>query len=395
MHNVRRFRTNTSLALATMLLCSTATISAAQTGGFIATLGTDTVHLERFAFENGVYRGTIVTRVPQTRVVRYTLTPGAGGTVANYSVETFDGNGNALRTNGSAGSLRFANDTLVRVSLKDGVMDTTRIRTMRGAVPSPSVPYVGVTFLSYELGFASMEANGDTLLSQITMIPQQVRPSFTRAWFIGSDSAELSYFGVATSGYKFNDKGQLLRADWRSTTYRYRIERIAAVDVEAKAKQWADADKRGSGIGALSPRDTVRASFSGADFLIDYSRPSKRGREIWGSVVQPGQVWRLGADFATHFTTTRDIRIGNSDVPSGTYTLWMLPAADGTAQLIVNKQTRIFGTNYNPANDLVRIPLVRGTSSPAERLTLGIANGQFTVWWDATTWRAPITVKQP
>src|SRR5689334_22751888 len=47
----------------------------AQSGGFIATLGSDTVHLERFSFESGVYRGTIVTRIPQTRLVRYTLTP--------------------------------------------------------------------------------------------------------------------------------------------------------------------------------------------------------------------------------------------------------------------------------------------------------------------------------
>lgn len=382
-----------ALTACTLAFCSTFSVANAQSGGFVATLGTDTVHLERFTLENGTYRGTIITRIPQTRVVRYTLTPGAGGQVTNYTMETFDANGAAIRTNGAAGSMSYANDTLIRVSLKDGLPDTTRIRATRAAYPSPSIPYVGVTFLTYELAFANMDVARDTLIYQITMVPQQVRLAPTRAWLVDADSAELNYFGVAKSGYKFDAQGQLLRADWRNTTYRYRIARITAPDIESKIKQWADADQRGVGIGALSPRDTARSAFGGADFSIEYSRPSARGRDIWRQVVPIGQVWRLGADVATHFTTSRDIRIGGADVAAGTYTLWMLPTADGSAQLIINRKTGIFGTQYNPANDLVRVPLTRTTTQGAERLTLLLENGHFAIAWGNTTWRVPVSVK--
>lgn len=364
-----------------------------QSGGFLATLGNDTIHVERFAFENGAYRGTIVTRVPETRVVKYTFAPASDSKGVRYYVATYDANGEPITSNGLAGSISQRGDTLFRVSLRDGVMDTARIVAAKGAVPSPSVPYVGVTYLAYEAAFAAMRARGDSAIYQLTMIPQQTRPSASRAWLVGKDSAELDYFGVARSGYKFDETGKLLRADWRGTTYRYRISRIDAVDVDALARRWAIADARGEGIGALSPRDTARGSTNGADFTIDYSRPSKRGRDVWGTVVTVGQVWRLGADVATHFTTTKDLRIGDADVPAGSYTLWMLPTSATDAKLIINKQTKIFGTQYNAANDLARVSLVRSSSPATDRLALGIENGMLEIRWDNAAWRVPVVVK--
>ncbi len=89
----------------------------------------------------------------------------------------------------------------------------------------------------------------------------------------------------------------------------------------------------------LSPPDSVRATVAGAQIAIDYSRPSMRGRKIFGGVVPWNQVWRTGANLATRFTTSADLVMGGKTIPKGSYTLWTLPSPAGW-QLIINKQTK-------------------------------------------------------
>jgi hypothetical protein len=380
-------RAYTRRLVAAVAILSTSARARAQTGGFVATLGADTVHVEQFRRTGNVIRGTIVTRTPTTRVVRYTYTLD-GVRLARYDVTTTDGAGNPLGIQGSAGSMAFAGDTIVRASLRAGRMDTSRIAAPFGAVPAPSIPYVGVSYLSYELGFAALRARvGDSLLYQLTMLPGQTAPSRTRAWLVGADSAELSYFGVARSGYRFDDAGRLLRADWTGTTYRYRVRRTDSIDVDAIARRWSEADARGQGMGPMSPRDTTRARVGAIDITVDYSRPARRGRVVWGEVVPWDAVWRLGADAATQLTTSAALRVGDVELPAGTYTLWMLPSQKGESKLIINTQTKIFGTQYNPKFDLYRVSLTRDeVVASTERLTITVVDGALRIVWGDLSW---------
>ena len=145
-----------------------------------------------------------------------------------------------------------------------------------------------------------------------------------------------------------------------------------------------------------SPRDTVRARVGAASLLVDYGRPSKRNRDIFPGVQPYGQVWRLGANEATHFTTDRAITIGGTAIPAGRYTLYAIP--DSTRwTLIVNKQVGQWGTTYTPAQDLARIPMtVRALRTPVETLTVSIratgSNSAFVVRWDDVEASAPVAV---
>src|SRR5438270_1220123 len=110
----------------------------------------------------------------------------------------------------------------------------------------------------------------------------------------------------------------------------------------------------------VSPHETTKATIQGNEITIVYGRPytkdPKTGekRKIWGSLVPFGKVWRLGADEATLLTTQQPIELGGKPIPAGTYSLFMLPRADG-ASLIVNKQTGQSGTKYDEKQDLVRV----------------------------------------
>lgn len=147
-----------------------------------------------------------------------------------------------------------------------------------------------------------------------------------------------------------------------------------------------------------SPRDTATMNLAGATVLVDYGRPYARGRKIMGGLVPLGQVWRTGANQATTLVTSADLRIGDVDVPKGTYTLYTVPAADRWL-LVVNRQTGQWGTEYDQGRDLARIPMrVAPLGTPVEQFTITLAPGQngrgeLSMAWENTRASVPVEVK--
>lgn len=149
-----------------------------------------------------------------------------------------------------------------------------------------------------------------------------------------------------------------------------------------------------------SPRDKAEGSIDGATISVDYGRPSKRGRVIFGELVPYGKVWRTGANEATTLVTDRDLVIGGTEVPAGTYTLYTLPVQEGPWKLIINKQTGQWGTQYDEAQDLGRVDLkVVSLPESVEQFTISIepreaGGGILRLVWDTTEATVPFTVKQ-
>jgi hypothetical protein len=171
-----------------------------------------------------------------------------------------------------------------------------------------------------------------------------------------------------------------------------RLWTIAAVLVAVTAIMIAQ-DKK-----PLSPPGQAMLTFAdGNTVQIDYSRPSMRSRKVFGGLVPYDQVWRTGANAATSLKTSVDLTIGGTAVPKGSYTLYSLPSANGW-QLIVNKQTGQWGTEYNQAQDLARIPMkVTQRSSGLELFTIsldktGADAGTLKLEWENTL--ASVDVKE-
>jgi hypothetical protein len=92
--------------------------------------------------------------------------------------------------------------------------------------------------------------------------------------------------------------------------------------------------------------------------IIDYGQPHARGREIFGGLVPYGEVWRLGANWATTLMLDVEMRIGDLELPRGEYTLWLVPRPDG-GELVVSEETRQWGTDYDPSRDFGRTAVRR------------------------------------
>jgi hypothetical protein len=140
-----------------------------------------------------------------------------------------------------------------------------------------------------------------------------------------------------------------------------------------------------------SPAAQAEVTLNGKAVTIHYNSPRMRGRKIMGELVPYGKVWRTGANPATSFVTDVDLMIGDLHVPAGKYTLYTLPAAPGTPwQLIVNKQTGQWGTEYNQGQDLGRTPMQHSTlPSPQENMSISFEHTtrnstELHVRWETT-----------
>ena len=106
----------------------------------------------------------------------------------------------------------------------------------------------------------------------------------------------------------------------------------------------------------VSQKSTLTQTIGLTDVTINYSRPGVKGRTIWGDLVPYDKVWRTGANEATHLATSKTIQLGEMTLAPGLYTLWTQHTRSGTS-LIVNRQVGQWGTVYNAANDIGRVPL--------------------------------------
>lgn len=151
-----------------------------------------------------------------------------------------------------------------------------------------------------------------------------------------------------------------------------------------------------AGESVASPRDTARGTIGSAELLVDYGRPSRRGREIFGALVPFDQVWRTGANAATTLVVGAPVQIGGQPLPAGTYTVYSLPAANGWT-LIVNGQTGQWGTEYAEGRDVLRVPMSVSRAEPVDtfeiRIEGGTAEGRMVLAWDTLQGEVPIRAR--
>jgi hypothetical protein len=365
-------------------------VSGPETGAFIVRLGADTVTVERFTRTVGRLEGDMIVRTPNTRIAHYvvTLAPGGQPTRAEYTLRRADGSPvpNALRS----ATLTFSADTVVSVVMRDTAI--TRRVAARNAFPT-----LATSFAMVELGLRNLVASGRDS-ADITMIGFGApAASVFPTRLFRPDSARITWFGGLPQYVRTDRAGRILALDATPTTLKVKVDRLPNADIDAIASMFAAAEQSGRAF-TMSVRDTVRANVGRANLLVDYGRPLRRGRTIFGGVVPFDSVWRTGANAATQFRTDVDLSMGGTTIPAGTYTLWTVPSRTGAWKLVVNRQTGQWGTVYDPKQDLARIDLRTETVvTPVEQFTITVQpqaeGGVLALAWDRTRAWVPFTVR--
>lgn len=366
-------------------------LTAAQdSASFVTRLGTDTLVVERFVRSRDRLVAEVVMRVPVTNRIRYALELSRAGELTR------------LETVWSSPARREA-FTRVGDSLRIEITDTGPARVRMIPADRQVLPFLDMVHWPYELVLMRLRASGGSRTAQPLLAGQRVASFHVAA--LGADSMTITHPARGTMRVRVDSAGRIQALDAGATTRKLVVERRAwrAVDLDAIARAWSAQDAAGRSFGALSGRRVDTTTVAGATITVDHGTPARRGRAIWGALVPFGQVWRTGANLATHFTTDRDLVLGSGGsvgrtltVPAGRYTIFSIPEAGGGV-LIVSRDTGQAGTAYDASRDLGRVPLAtRPLTEPVEIFTIAVTpaggGGAIRLQWDRTELVARFTV---
>jgi Protein of unknown function (DUF2911) len=147
-----------------------------------------------------------------------------------------------------------------------------------------------------------------------------------------------------------------------------------------------------------SPTATFSSTIGLTDVSIEYSRPSKKERVIFGGLVPYDKIWRTGANASTKISFSDDVMINDQKVPAGKYAIYTIPG-ESSWVVAFHKNLMAGGSNFNEEEDLLRINVKPQTvSGTVETFTIGIesnktAEADLFFLWDQTY--VAFTVKAP
>ena len=116
---------------------------------------------------------------------------------------------------------------------------------------------------------------------------------------------------------------------------------------------------------APSPSGKVEQRIGLTDVVVEYSRPSKKGREIFGDVVPYDAVWRTGANAATKITFSDDVNFGGAEVKKGSYALLTKPGKKTWSIMLYPHTSTSFGS-YLESDVLPTTVTVEAIEMPKE-----------------------------
>jgi tetratricopeptide (TPR) repeat protein len=143
-----------------------------------------------------------------------------------------------------------------------------------------------------------------------------------------------------------------------------------------------------------SQRANVKQRVGLTDVEIDYARPNKNEREIYGSLVPHGKLWRTGANAPTRIKFSNDVQLDGKPVPAGEYALFTIPN-ENEWTVILYRDAKVQGVgDYKEENDAARLTVKPvKLNDEVETFTIGLANvkgaaATLHLDWDRT--RVPV-----
>ena len=334
----------------------------AQQTTLVYRLGKDTVAIEQYANQGGRIAGTMVQRAgAAVTVVRYELTYNNEGRPTSGRIARLQPDGSPVPNQPTETRYTITADSVLRETVRPDSVQRHAFGLRGATIAFPVYVYGPMEVL------AAMR-RGRTVDS----VPALGGGS---PLWIGLERAGADTLRLRNAPYPmrllFDANNRLTMVDGGMTTNKIIATREtgSSIDVAAMARTMKP-------TGVMSGRDVARGAFgAGGIVLVDYGRPMVRERTVWGGALVPfDSVWRAGANDATHLFTTRVLTFGQMTVPPGSYTLWIQHTRSGTF-LIVNKQTGQWGTVYDPAQDVGRIPMqMAATPAHVEEMTVTVRN---------------------
>ena len=125
----------------------------------------------------------------------------------------------------------------------------------------------------------------------------------------------------------------------------------------------------------ISPASNLKQTVGLTDIEINYNRPSKRGRVVFGNLVPYGKIWRTGANSGTELTFSTDVTVAGSVINAGTYTLFTIPNEESW-EVMLYSQTDL----WSVPRDWDESKIIFRSSFDANVSTDGDSMETFSIW---------------
>lgn len=351
---------------------------------FVTKLGDDTLAVEQFLKTESGMAATVILRSPETRFSKYSLELDETGGISQMQRTDYPP---AVGFSGE-GAL---SQSIVRQgdSLSVEIFGENETRSYMAPYEEGVLPFIDMVHWPFELAFNSAVAAGQDTVNQPLLSGNRIS-NFIIADIEG-DSMTIRHPFRGVMGVNVDTEGNIQHLDAALTTRKLKVNRVDAVDMNALANRYAQ-----NPIGELSGAVSAEYTIGDVNFRVDYGSPKKRGRELFGGIVPYGEIWRTGANRATHFYTSEDIQIGDLDIPAGEYTIFTIPEEDeGT--MIINSETGQNGNSYDEEQDFGRVPMqVEQTDQMTEAFTITVEEtdegGRLNLIWGNTVYYVDFSI---
>jgi hypothetical protein len=134
-----------------------------------------------------------------------------------------------------------------------------------------------------------------------------------------------------------------------------------------------------------SPPAKAEGVADGAKIVIDYSKPSAKGRKMLGGNEPFGKVWRTGANEATTFEVDKNVKIEGKELAKGKYALFTIPG-ENEWTIIFNKTANQWGAyDYKETDDALRVTVKPSkTDKFVETFTISVEGNKVVLQWENT-----------
>ena len=149
-------------------------------------------------------------------------------------------------------------------------------------------------------------------------------------------------------------------------------------------------------VPATNSHATIEQQVAATDIKVDYNRPNRKGRTIFGGLIPFGKIWRTGSDASTKIYFSTPVLLNGHALDSGRYELFTIPGKTDWTIILQSNHSQWGSYRYKPDNDALRI-----TAKPEilnrqlETFTIGFDqitsnSAEMAISWEKT--RVPISI---
>ena len=374
--------------LLVILLTTTSSFSQIKpyTASFVGKLGPDTVFVETYSVINNHLYGKVLFRMFENHIGVFNVHFYPNGTIREFNWAAMDPVNSSLPFQATTNQFPYyrtmicANDTCTFfISEKNSPQETVRKQTAPAGMDF--FGYLNPLFSLIEWNCVRLSNSGKQTLGPLHMT-NSYSVSDLRVGYTAKDTMIFGGPFIEYTKIQVDAEGRIISTDGTGTPYNFLVTKHAPIDIDQLARRMA----KSPDIGDPSPRDTLTVSIQKSPVRIDYSRPYKRGRKIFGGVVPYDSVWRTGASNATVLTLQQPMQLGKTVIPEGSYSLYTIPGRQAW-RLIFNTDTMRWPTDPDRSKDIAEVALqLKTLDTPKDKFTIAIqetnAGGILKFQWD-------------